>query len=179
MPDNPVWHNLERNMAKKTLHFAIDSAIADSVASIVNQQKRIALFKKYATKLNRVLNDLSLILSGTTVSHNLYTYAYAYTHGDDTSFTVALSLRGIEGFKCPALSAVLEYCNERCEPNSIGTSDWAESLNREFRFKLTPEFGDNCTVTVNAYVKSDSPTCRKVVVGTVIEEVKKYEIQCD
>jgi len=166
-------------MVKKTLHFAIDSAIADSVASIVNQRKRIALFKKHATKLNRVLNDLSLILSGTTVSHNLYSYAYAYTHGNDTSFTVALSLRGIEGFKCPALSAVLEYCNERCEPNSIGTSDWAESLNREFRFKLTPEFGDNCTVTVNAYVKSDSPTCRKVVVGTVIEEVKKYEIQCD
>lgn len=179
MQDNPVLCKLERNMVKKALHFAIDSAIADSLATIVNQRKRIALFKKQANKLNRVLNDLSLILSGTTVSHNLYAYAYAYNHDDDTSFTIALTLRGIEGFKCPALSAVLEYCNEKCEPNRTSTSDWAESLNREFRFKLTPKYGDNCTITVNAYVKSDSPTCRKVVVGTTIEEVKRYEIQCD
>lgn len=161
-------------MVKKALHCAIESAIADSLATIANQKKRIALFKKHAIKLNKVLDDLSLILSGTTVYHNLYAYAYAYNHDDDTSFTVALTLRGIEGFKCPALSAVLEYCNEKCEPNRTSTSDWAESLNREFRFKLAP-----CTVTVNAYVKSDSPTCRKVVVGTTIEEVKKYEIQCD
>jgi len=166
-------------MAKKTLHVAIGNAIEESVATIANQRKRIALFKKHATKLNKVLNDLSLILSGTAVSHNLYTYAYAYTYDDDSSFTIALTLRGIEGFKCPALSAVLEYCNEKCKPNTTSTSDWPESLNREFRFKLAPEFGDNCTVTVNAYVKSDSPTCRKVVVGTTIEEVKKYEIQCD
>ena len=166
-------------MDKKALHFAIDSAIAESIATIANQRRRITLFKKHSTKLNKVLHDICLILSGTTVSHNLYTYAYAYTHGEDTSFTVALTLRGIEGFKCPALLAVLEYCNERCEPNSIKTSDWPESLNREFRFNLTSEFGDNCTVTVNAYVRSDSPTCRKVEIGTTMEEVKKYEIQCD
>ena len=166
-------------MVKKALHFAIGNAIEESIATIANQRKRIALFKKHATKLNRVLNDLSLILSGTTVSHNLYTYAYAYTYDDDSSFTIALTLRGIEGFKCHALEAVLGYCNEKCEPNRTSTSDWAESLNREFRFKLAPQFGENCTITVNAYVKSDSPTCRKVVVGTVIEEVKKYEIQCD
>jgi hypothetical protein len=166
-------------MTKKTLHFAIGNAIEESVATIANQKKRIALFKKHATKLSKILNDLSLILSGTTVSHNLYAYAYAYTYDDDSSFTIALTLRGIEGFKCPALSAVLEYCNEKCEPNRTSTSDWAESLNREFRFKLAPQFGENCTITVNAYVKSDSPTCRKVVVGTVMEEVKRYEIQCD
>ena len=77
MQDNPVLCKLERNMVKKALHCAIESAIADSLATIANQRKRIAVFKKHANKLNRVLNDLSLILSGTTVSHNLYAYAYA------------------------------------------------------------------------------------------------------
>ena len=166
-------------MVKKALHFAIESAIDESIAAIANQRKRIVVLKKQATKLNRVLNDLSLILSGTAISHNLYTYAHAYTYDDDTSFTIALTLRGIEGFKCSALLAVLEYCEDKSVAGSIKTSDWPESLNREFRFKLDPEFGDNYTVSVNAYVKSDSPTCRKVVVGTVMEEVKKYEIQCD
>ena len=166
-------------MVKKALHFAINSAIEESVATIANQRKRIALFKKHTTKLNKVLNDLSLILSGSAVAHNLHVHSYVYTYDDDTSFTIALSLRGIEGFKCPALLAVLEYCEDKSAAGSIKTSDWPECLNREFRFKLAPEFGDNCTVSVNAYVRSDSPTCRKVEIGTTMEEVKKYEIQCD
>ena len=162
-------------MAKKTLHFAISNAIEESIETIANQRKRIASFKKHTIKLNRVLNDLSLILSGTTVSHSLYTYASAY----DSAFIIALTLRGIDGFKCNALEAVLAYCDEKCVAGSIKTSDWAESLNREFRFKLAPQFGENCTITVNAYVRSDSTTCRKIEVGRRMEEVKKYEIQCD
>ena len=83
---NSAKHKPERIMAKKTLHFAISNAIEESIETIANQRKRIALFKKHATKLNKVLNDLSLILSGTTVSHNLYAYAYAYRCYDDSSY---------------------------------------------------------------------------------------------
>ena len=56
----------------------------------------------------------------------------------------------------------------------MSSTDYASSLNRAFDC----EFSD-FRVYIDAYVKDDSPTCRKVVVGTKMEEVNEYEIVCD
>ena len=160
-------------MVKKQAHEAIVDAIKESAASIENQKARIKSIKKHTAKLNKVLESMSLILSGSDTKNYIYVYGY------DDEFTVALTLRQLDGFKCPALLAVLDYCDGLADAGSIKTNDWAESLNREFRFKVKPEFGLALTIAVNAYVRSDSATCRKIEVGTRMEEVKKYEIQCD
>ena len=56
----------------------------------------------------------------------------------------------------------------------MSSTDYASIMNRTF----TCNFSD-FQVYVDAYVKDDSPTCRKVVIGTKIEEVLEYEIVCD
>ena len=54
------------------------------------------------------------------------------------------------------------------------SSDYAEYLNRSHylskgRYKLT----------IDTYAKSDSPTCRKVLIGQETQVVPKYKIECD
>jgi hypothetical protein len=60
------------------------------------------------------------------------------------------------------------------------TSDWAAALNRDFIFtkKVTPTF--MLKVVIYAYVRSDSPTCKKVLKSTRTEVVERneYEIVC-
>ena len=77
------------------------------------------------------------------------------------------------------LVAVLERLTERSERES--TDDYAEDMNRDFRFSWTDAEGIYFSVTVYAYVRSDSPTCRKVVVGEDrVESVRpRYAILCD
>jgi hypothetical protein len=54
------------------------------------------------------------------------------------------------------------------------SEDYAQALNRTYRFQF-----DGFVVRVDATVKSDSPICRKVVVGSKTEVVNEYKIVCD
>ncbi len=71
--------------------------------------------------------------------------------------------------------AIEHLTNETDKLNGkISTTDYAELVNRDFRFNT-----DKWDAVIVAYVKSDSPVCRKVVVGTEMIEKHKYEIICD
>ena len=50
----------------------------------------------------------------------------------------------------------------------------AEMLNREYEFAR-----EDIHVKFDVYVRSDSPTCRKVVVGEETTTYKTYKIECD
>ena len=54
------------------------------------------------------------------------------------------------------------------------TEDWASLVNRDYHYSM-----GKYDVRLCAYVREDSPTCRKVVVGSETQTVVKYEIQCD
>ena len=71
---------------------------------------------------------------------------------------------------------MLEYLNDKTAEldGSVNCEDYAASINRDFRFTTT-----KWTASISAYVKDDSPTCRKVVVGTKMVEQVQYEISCD
>ena len=81
-----------------------------------------------------------------------------------------LALRNLPSFKCMHLESTLWLLEElgKC----TRTKEWAEYLNKEFMYEI-----DGATVYLNAYVKSDSPVCRKVPDGT--ETVIKYKLECD
>lgn len=122
----------------------------------------------------------------------------------DTIVGIGVSMRNLSGFKDKALLKVLErFAGDAW---TATTHDWTSVLNRDFRFKrslsLTPEEqsaiarhpsarwlvangydyavprGLTVSVTVSAYVKSDSETCRVVVKGVtervIREEVKEF-----
>ena len=84
---------------------------------------------------------------------------------------VNIQLRDLESFKDAKLVAVLEYVAVFTEHST--SKDWAQYLNRDFTFT-----SKTIDISISAYVKEDSPTCRKVVVGTELQTVEKYKIVC-
>jgi hypothetical protein len=83
-----------------------------------------------------------------------------------------VSMRRLESFKDARLTDFLDKLVAL--DGEMSSTDYASIMNRTF----TCNFSD-FQVYVDAYVKDDSPTCRKVVIGTKIEEVLEYEIVCD
>jgi methyl coenzyme M reductase subunit D len=97
------------------------------------------------------------------------------------SFTISLScekpvayviMRRLESFKDARLTDFLDKLVAM--DGEMSSTDCASIMNRSF----TCNFSD-FQVYVDAYVKDNSPTCRKVLIGTKMEEVKEYEIVCD
>jgi hypothetical protein len=85
---------------------------------------------------------------------------------------VHAQLRDLESFKDAKLLAVLEYVSVFTD--TATSKDWAEYLNRDFKFT-----SKTIDISIGAYVKEDSPTCRKVVVGTEQQTIERYKIVCD
>ena len=157
-------------MAQFTAASVFDSAITDAADSITRTKKRIAILRSNKSRIEKILRPVSLIISGAGLTNNS-----AYVSADEFSetFTFAVFLYGLESFKVPALGALIEYFDGMSE--SVNTRDWPDSINRDYHFKLPK--GNK--VILGAYVKDDSPTCRKVPVGSETKQVIKYEIQCD
>jgi hypothetical protein len=98
--------------------------------------------------------------------HNLYLRTGYYKP------TIEVSLHKLESFKDVQLVQLLDFLTDRTE--KISTRDWANYLNRDYSFEL-----EDVYINISAYVKADSPTCRKVQVGVKVEEVPQFELVCD
>lgn len=109
-----------------------------------------------------------------------YAGAFKDLHEGDTLWvsvtnygtSININLSDLASFKDSRLVNMLEYFMQYTD--SVRQRDWAEFLNKDF----TIELGD-VTVNIGAYVKSDSATCRKIQVGTRLEETPVYQLQCD
>lgn len=90
-------------------------------------------------------------------------------------------LPNLDGFSDRKLTMILDSLLyvDGLEPTR--TSEYASALNRDFRFeyKYGPAWYDAIQVCIAAYVREDSPTCRKVLVGTENRTVETYKIVCD
>jgi hypothetical protein len=95
----------------------------------------------------------------------------------DTTVRLSLSMQNLDGFKDEKLTKVLS-----------SFADWdaeskdyvAEQPNRDFYFERRTPTGLSFRVSIYAYVRSDSPTCKIVVTGVnrrVVEEEIR-EIVC-
>jgi hypothetical protein len=153
----------------KTANPVIADAMHNANEYMALQKQKLATLRKHYKRLDKITSDLNLILSG---ADGVQGGVHIYPYSDMVSITV--SLRKLPSFKCKILESILEYC-ETLNVGKVGSNDYAESLNRDYNFELA----DNWVMHVNAYVKSDSATCRKIKVGTEIVEQAKWEIQCD
>ena len=86
--------------------------------------------------------------------------------------TIVVNLNALESFKDTQLMGLLEFFSSKTE--KVTTRDWPQYLNRDYTFEL-----DDVLVNISAYVRTDSPTCRKVQTGVKIEEVPQFELVCD
>jgi hypothetical protein len=83
-----------------------------------------------------------------------------------------INMRQLESFKTGRITKVLQVLE--AFGSAEGTDDWAGAVNRDFKYDMN-KYG----VVLCAYVREDSPTCRKIAVGSDTHTVIKYEIQCD
>jgi len=99
----------------------------------------------------------------------------------DSSIYLYVTMADLDGFKDARLVDAIDRLM-LCADWETETQDWAASLNRDFKFSTTTTRDDGKRiwnhVTIAAYARSDSPTCRKVVVGQETKVVDKYEIIC-
>ena len=119
-----------------------------------------ALRMKIRANYSEIFKDLDQSV------HSLYMRAGHYKP------TLEVSLNKLEGFKDPVLVKILDYLMDRSI--RVKTTDYAQWMNRDFEIEM-----DEVKINISAYVRSDSPTCRKVKVGTKIEEVDQFERVCD
>jgi hypothetical protein len=162
----------EITMAQFTAASAFDSALIDLSEGVTNAKKRVSILRSNKARIQKILRPIALIVSGAGLKNvNAHVSADAYSD----NFQIGVYLYGLESFKVPVLASLVEYLDGLCEDGLTRTREWPESLNRDYHFTLPKGH----RVSLCVYVKDDSPTCRKVVIGKELKEVFKYEIQCD
>ena len=153
-------------MKRKTnpLIQAINSATEQSRKEGHNLISRAKILDEARMKIrvnySEVFKDLNLDV------HNLFVRTSYYKP------TIAVNLNSLESFKDTQLMGLLEFFSSKTE--KVTTRDWANYLNRDYSFEL-----DDVIVNISAYVRTDSPTCRKVQTGIKVEEIPQYELVCD
>ena len=88
--------------------------------------------------------------------------------------SVTFYVAGLDSFKDDRLVSMLWYFSTLDGEREAKSEDYAQALNRTYRFQF-----DGFVIRVDATVKSDSPTCRKVVISSELVKQDKYAIQCD
>ena len=156
----------DREMKRKTnpLIQAINEASSKSRREgheLISKAKMLEEKKmKIRANYSAILKDLDLSV------HNLYMRTSYYKP------TIDISMNRLESFKDIQLTTLLDFFTSQTE--KVSTKDWANYLNRDYTFEL-----EDVIVTISAYVRSDSPRCRKVQTGVKIEEVPQFELVCD
>lgn len=90
--------------------------------------------------------------------------------------TCYVTLKGLDGFKDPRLTTVLEQFADW--PATTADYTYGDP-NRDFSFTHPDDHKDWLMVQVYAYVRGDSPTCRVVTVGQETVTSERRVIVCD
>ena len=144
-----------------TLAFA--SGLADANDNIKRALQTKVILNKNRKMLGKMLRSLDRLgVEDLSIRADLW----------ENKPVVHAQLNNLESFKDAKLVAVLEYVSVFSDTSP--SKDWAQFLNRDFKFT-----SKTIDVFIGAYVKEDSPTCRKVVIGTELQTVEKYKIVCD
>ena len=147
--------------SKATKAFA--SGLDDAKYSVANATRQLNILKTNRKPIGKVLRALEKV---TLANDRMYLMV------SNNQPHIYIGMYNLESFKADRLANVLGYLSETMD--NMKSEDWPQSLNRDYRFTSSTH-----SVTVSAYVRDDSPTCRKVVVGSELRTVEKYEIVCD
>jgi len=150
-----------------------NTIINDNKRSIDSAKKRTAIARSNRARIIRLVTPLVNILGDE--DHHLAVNVQGW---NEDEVSIYLSLHGMDGMKVPLVVSVLEYLTGLFgDPtDEISSRDMATYMNRDFRFKSDV---NKLSATVAVYVKADSTTCKKVVVGQETQVVNRYEIVCD
>ena len=85
---------------------------------------------------------------------------------------ITITLNKLDSFKDPDLTSLLEFLIGKNA--DITEEAWPQFHNKDYHTDI-----EDARVSIHAYVRSDSPTCRRVQVGTELREEPVWELQCN
>ena len=85
---------------------------------------------------------------------------------------ISITLNRLDSFKDQDLTSLLEFLLNKNA--SIKEEAWPQFHNKDYHAEM-----DDALVSIHAYIRSDSETCRRIQVGTEMQEVPVYQLQCD
>jgi 23S rRNA G2069 N7-methylase RlmK/C1962 C5-methylase RlmI len=121
-------------------------------------------------KHSKTLKGLLKLLGADHVNDSINISADSY----DDVVSIRIYTYGLESFKCDRVTSMLAVLETWKPIVQQEVRDYPSSINRAYTYKY-----EGMRVSLDVYVKSDSPTCRKVEIGEKVVVDKIYEIQCD
>jgi hypothetical protein len=149
----------------------------DAKADITRSRKSLANYSEQFKKHRKAMMHIVKMVSPEPIGDRWDDKQYSITTRVDATYCmpqVSFYLNNLDGFKDERLEAILWYLSTLDGSREPRSSEYAQALNRTYRFDF-----NGFEVRVDAIVRSDSPTCRKVVVSSELVKQDKYAIQCD
>ncbi len=84
---------------------------------------------------------------------------------------ISITLNKLDSFKDEDLTKLLEFLISK--DAEIKEEAWPQFHNKDYYADF-----EDARVVIHAYVRSDSPTCRRVQVGTELKETPIWELHC-
>jgi len=137
-------------------------SIKDAAQSITLARRRLADNRVLLGKIAKALQPLDVCIS------TLY------------GMRVSATINDLDGFKDDRLIAILGRLID-LEPSKEASTDYPLALNRDFVLTFPSVNNEPIVVCLYTYVRTDSPTCRKVLksISTRVVEDKTFELVCD
>ena len=148
--------------------------ILDSAVQSIDADVRFMKTKLAVLKSGKIRNMLSKLMQPL-----LYAVGEAGSVFVSVNYgrpEINVTMYRLDSLKQRELVWALEFLTTETDKlgGKMRTQDWAAAVNRDFIFTT-----DKWDARISAYVKDDSATCRKVVIGTEMVEQHKYQIVCD
>jgi hypothetical protein len=128
----------------------------------------------YMNKMRKIKQDRMLIRAlYTPVFADFVGDLYVHMYASEIHFTVYM--HELDSFKDDRLTTLMSRILDVVGSNAnIVENDYAQYDYKSYRIR-----GSEVLFEITAYVKSDSPTCKKVMTGMEIKEVPTYKFVCE
>jgi hypothetical protein len=149
----------------------------DATADITRSRKSLTNYAEQFKKHRKAMMHIVKMVCPEPIGDRWDDKQYSITTRVDATYCqpqISFYLNNLDGFKDERLEAVLWYLSTLDGSREPRSSEYPQSLNRTYRFDF-----EGFEVRVDATVRSDSPTCRKVVISSELVKQDKYAIQCD
>jgi hypothetical protein len=143
-------------------------AINDQITSY----KRDAnAFHQKSTKLAKDRMLIRALYAPLFVNFTRDDQVFVSIYGDRIHFNVYM--RELDSFKDERLLSILNTAMETIS-DKVKEQDYAQYDHKEYYINT-----DDVNLCITAYVKEDSPTCKKIMTGMEVKEVPTYKFVCE
>jgi hypothetical protein len=149
---------------------------ANPLITAINDQiktyKRDAnTFHQKATQLTKDRMLIRALYAPLFVNFTRDDQLFVSMFGDRIHFNVYM--RELDSFKDERLLSILNTAIETIS-DSVREKDYAQYDHKEYYINT-----DDVNLCITAYVKEDSPTCKKIMTGMEVKEVPTYKFVCE